>query len=168
MFNFNTTKRHSDTDMFNPNTDTANGGADNIAANPNTGASSAKSGANLGASEAEINSRINELEAQRREFMRKNPNFDMKSELKNPKFAEYIFKNSLSLEEAYTLVHLDELMKSAAMNALNRASARRDRIYENGTGKNSPAVVKKNPKDMSDKEIDSIIERVRGGEKISF
>ena len=51
---------------------------------------------------------------------------------------------------------------------MNRAAMRRDRIQENGTGKNSPASVKKNPKDMSDKEIDEIIERVRNGEKISF
>lgn len=115
-----------------------------------------------------IKARVEEIETQRRDFMSKKPDFDMRAELENPKFADYMWKNGLSVEDAYFLAHKDEIMEEAATDALAKASARRDRIVENGAGKNSPASARKNPKDMSDKEIDSIIERVRNGEKISF
>ncbi len=116
----------------------------------------------------ETNAKVAELESQSREFQKKNPQFDMKKEFENMDFANYILKNGLSVEDAYFLTHRDEILKGVATQATDRLNARRDRIAENGAGKNSPASVKKNPKDMSDKEIDSIIERVQNGEKISF
>ena len=88
--------------------------------------------------------------------------------MQNPEFAKYVLAMGLSIEDAFYLVHKDEIIQEEIQAALNRLAARRERISENGAGKNSPAVVKKNPKDMSDKEIDAIIERVRNGEKISF
>lgn len=115
-----------------------------------------------------VNSRINELEAQRREFMAKKPDFDMKLEMQNPQFAAYVMKNRLSVEDAYFLVHRDEVIGDAVKEMMDRITQRRGRIVENGAGKNSPASVKKNPGDMSDKEIDAIIERVQNGEKVSF
>ena len=118
--------------------------------------------------DAYMNARIEEIEAQRIEFMRKNPEFDMQLEMENPKFAEYVLLMGLSVEDAYFLVHRDEIIDDAVNSALERIASRRSRIVENGAGKNSPAAVKKNPKDLSDSEIDDIIERVRSGEKVSF
>ena len=35
----------------------------------------------------------------------------MKRELQNPKFVEYVFKNGISVEDAYILVHLMSYQK---------------------------------------------------------
>ena len=160
MFNFNTTKKQNE-----PNLNTAAVGAQKREAAP-ANTMPGREGGQM--QNGYINSQIEQIEAQRREFMKKNPDFDMKSEMQNPQFVEYVWKNKLSVEDAYFLVHREELIEKAVAEALRRIEARRGRISENGAGKNSPAVVKKNPKEMSDKEIDSIIERVRNGEKISF
>lgn len=164
MFNFNTQKKQSAPTMNSAtpkaypqqaDTDTTNIMS---AAEPSTNP----------AQEEYINNRIEEIEAQRREFAQKKPDFNMQAELQNSDFVKYLMRNELSVEDAYFLTHRDEIIDAAVKDALARISARRNRITENGAGKNSPAVVKKNPKDMSDKEIDLIIERVNNGEKISF
>ncbi len=157
MFNFNTQKKQTA-----PNMNAQVQGGNNPTAMP-----ASESGV-AATQEDYVNNRVAEIEAQRREFMAKKPDFDMQAELQNPDFAKYLMKNGLSVEDAYFLAHRDEIIETAVKNAFSRFSARQNRITENGAGKNSPAVVKKNPKDMSDKEIDSIIERVNNGEKISF
>lgn len=148
MFNFNTQKERPESDAKPVN--------NNKASNTDSD------------KEAFINAKIDEIEAQRIEFMKKEPSFDMKAEMENPDFVNYVWKNGLSIEDAYFLVHRDEIIEKGVNSAMERIAAKRNRISENGAGKNSPASVRKNPKDMSDKEIDSIIERVRNGEKISF
>ena len=157
MFNFNTQKKQTA-----PNMNAQVQGGNNPTAMP-----ASESGV-AATQEDYVNNRVAEIEAQRREFMAKKPDFDMQAELQNPDFAKYLMKNGLSVEDAYFLAHRDEIIETAVKNAFSRFSARQNRITENGIGKNSAAVVKKNPKDMSDKEIDSIIERVNNGEKISF
>lgn len=112
--------------------------------------------------------RVAEIEEQRKAFLQKKPDFDMKAELNNEEFVNYIWRNSLSVEDAYLLVHRDEIIEKAAQETANRMLERRNRISENGAGKATPASIKPNPKDMSDKEIAEIIEKVRNGEKISF
>ncbi len=121
-----------------------------------------------GAENPYLNQRTREIEAQRIAFQQKNPDFDMKAELQNPAFVRYVFQNNLSVEEAFFLVHREEILETAKAEALEEFSARRSRIPENGATKNRPAIAKKNPKDLSDKEIDAIIERAKNGEKISF
>lgn len=170
MFNFNTNKRGAE-----PNINTAmraNGSGNAMsrggqAASMNTAPQQMQDGMN-DEQRAFIRARAEELEDQRREFMKKRPDFDLEAEMQNPEFAKYVLAMGLSIEDAYYLVHKDEIIREEIQTALNRLAVRRERIAENGAGKNSPAVVKKNPKDMSDKEIDAIIERVRNGEKISF
>lgn len=116
-----------------------------------------------------LNTRADEIERQNIEFMRKCPTFDMKTEIQNPDFVKYIWGHGLSVEEAYFLVHREDIIDEEVRRATDKMLARRGRISENGAAKSSPAaVVKKNPKDMSDKEIDKIIERVKNGEKVSF
>ena len=108
------------------------------------------------------------LRQQAEEFSRKNPEFQLEKEIENPQFCKYILENKLTIEEAYTLTHREELMGKAKAAALEDFRAKRDRISENGTGRTAGAAVKMNPKDMDDKDIAAIIERVRRGEKISF
>ena len=115
-----------------------------------------------------IDARIAEIEAQRQAFARKNPDFDMKSEMEHPAFVNYVWGNNLSVEDAYFLVHRQELLEQARTEGMEVLLARKARVPENGTAKNRPAIAKKNPKDLSDKEVDAIIERARNGEKITF
>ena len=172
MFNFNTNKRNAEPSM---NTAMHTNGSGNMpsrqggqAANINTVPQNGMQNGMNTEQQAFIRARAEELENQRRDFMRKRPDFDLETEMQNPEFAKYVLAMGLSIEDAFYLVHKDEIIQEEIQTALNRLAARRERISENGAGKNSPAVVKKNPKDMSDKEIDAIIERVRNGEKISF
>ncbi len=115
-----------------------------------------------------IESKIQEIEAQRRAFMSKNPDFDMRAEMQNPDFVNYVWGMGLTVEDAYFLVHKEEILEQARKEAAEMLLERRNRIRENGADKNRPAIAKKNPKDLSDKEIDSIIERAKNGEKITF
>ncbi len=115
-----------------------------------------------------VEQRIDEIERQRIAFAKLNPDFDMRAEMENPQFVNYIWGNGLSVEDAFFLVHRDELLEEAANEAVAELQNRQNRISENGAAKIRPAMAKKNPKDLSDKEIDAIIERVRNGEKISF
>ena len=159
MFNFTTTKKQNE-----PTLNTAILGGNNSAGTKAGGTTPAGNDER----EAYINARVNEIEAQRVAFLKKNPDFDLKAEMENPEFKNYILQNGLTIEDAYFLAHRDEIIEGAAKEALKRMTERQNRISENGAGKNSPAVVKKNPKEMSDKEIDDIIERVQNGERISF
>ena len=111
---------------------------------------------------------IDEIEKQRLAFSRKNPDFDMKKEMENPDFVRYVWEKGLTIEEAYFLVHREELLEQSARESEQAMAERSKRMVENGAGKNHPAIAKKNPKDLSDKEVDDIIERVRRGEKVSF
>lgn len=172
MFNFNTNKRNAEPNM---NTAMRTSGSGNMqsrgggrTADMNAVPQEQMQNGMNDEQRAFIKARAEELENQRRDFMRKRPDFDLEAEMQNPDFAKYVLAMGLSIEDAFYLVHRDEIIQEEIQTALNRLAVRRDRISENGAGKNSPAVVKKNPKDMSDKEIDAIIERVRNGEKISF
>ena len=110
--------------------------------------------------EAYINKRAAEIDSQVREFSRKNPDFDIRRELRNPKFCNYLWGNGLSVEDAYYLAHRGEEQPKHEPEK---------RIAENGTSRpGGSGMVKKNPEDMSDEEVDDIIRRVRKGEKISF
>ncbi len=115
-----------------------------------------------------VEQRVNEIEKQRLAFEKKNPEFDMKAEMQNPDFVNYVWGKGLTVEEAYVLVHREELLKNSRFAAEEEMTSRKERILENGAGKNRPAIAGKNPKDLSDKEVDAIIERVRNGEKITF
>lgn len=115
-----------------------------------------------------MEARIDEIEKQRLEFSRKNPDFDMKKEMENPDFIKYVWVKGLTVEEAYFLVHREEILEQSNQASEKAMAERKARMIENGAGKNHPAIAKKNPKDLSDKEVDDIIERVRRGEKVSF
>ena len=117
-----------------------------------------------------INKRTSEIDAQVKEFSEKNPNFDMRREMQNPKFCNYVWGKGLSIEDAYYLCHREEQNygDSQYRSRGEKPSAER-RITENGTGKaGSGAMVKKNPEELTDDELDEIVKRVRNGEKITL
>ena len=115
-----------------------------------------------------VEQRLADIEAQRLAFIRKNPDFDMKTEMNNPAFINYLCGNGLTVEDAYFLVHREEMLEAARQEGAKTVLSRKERVLENGTAKSRPAITKKNPKDLSDKEVDAIIERAKKGETITF
>lgn len=115
-----------------------------------------------------IAARMSEIEAQRQSLIQKNPDFDMKAEMQNQDFVNYVWGSNLSVEDAYYLVHREELLEQARLNGMQMALNRSNRVPENGTSKSRPAIAKKSPKDLSDKEVDAIIARVKNGETVTF
>ena len=73
------------------------------------------------------------------------PDFDLARELKNPEFEKRV-KAGMDMEEAYKLIHYDELITGAIKTAKSKAAeevvsnitARGKRPRENGTGKGVP------------------------------
>ncbi len=106
------------------------------------------------------------IEEERKVFSQKNPDFDMKAELQNPQFVEYVWGKGLSVEDAYLLCHKEELLEHKTQETI--PEKKQERVMENGAEKSRPAIARKNPKDLSDKEIDAIIDRVKKGETITF
>lgn len=115
-----------------------------------------------------VAARLSEIETQRQAMLQKNPDFDMKAEMQNQNFINYVWGSNLSVEDAYYLVHREELLEQARLDGMQMALKRSNRVPENGTLKSRPAIAKKSPKDLSDKEVDAIIARAKNGETITF
>jgi hypothetical protein len=101
--------------------------------------------------------------------------FDLSSELKNTAFVDKLQKGN-SVEEAYYLVHRDEILRKTAETVakttkeqtVQTIQAKGQRIQENGAHQ-SPGVIRKaNVKELSEKDLAEIARRVNNGEKIKF
>ena len=103
------------------------------------------------------------------------PNFDLATELENEEFRNDLINSGKSIREAYERAHVQELLSGAVQTSVqktreavvNNIRARGMRPPENGSRMGSVSV-KKNVKDLTDKDIDRIIARARQGETISF
>ena len=103
------------------------------------------------------------------------PNFDLALESQNPEFIDYLTKG-VPLDKAFMLTHLDEFMNgnnnavaSEAKNSVVSQIRMRNERPAEASVKNSRAVIRKsNVNELTNEDIDAIIERVRRGEKISF
>lgn len=119
-----------------------------------------------------IAKRTAEIDKQAAEFSKKNPDFNMEKEIMNSDFCTYLWGHGLSVEDSYYLVHRNDDNKNTDKDQyksrLNLDSIK-NRVQENGTGRSGGSgMIKKNPKDLTDDEIDDIVRRVKEGEKISF
>jgi len=103
------------------------------------------------------------------------PNFDLEAESENQDFTDLLAKG-VKLQQAYELIHMQELMDGTARmvantvsrNTIDNVRARGVRPAENGITEQPGTVRKSNVNDLTDKDLDNIIERVNRGEKISF
>jgi len=104
------------------------------------------------------------------------PSFDLKTELKNQRFAELINVPGLSLRDAYELIHRDEIMTAgmqyaqqvAEQKLVNNIRANGARPVENGNSAQSASLVKSDVSQLSNADMDEINRRVARGEKITF
>ncbi|MBQ3080034.1 MAG: hypothetical protein IJC48_08585 [Clostridia bacterium] len=111
-----------------------------------------------------------------RDIQDRNPAFDMKSEMKNPRFFS-LLRSGVSVRDAYDVIHKDEMLKNAVKYAaektmertLNDIRARGMRPEENGVGgKNAGLIAPTSVSSMTKKEREEIERRCARGEKVYF
>lgn len=103
------------------------------------------------------------------------PSFDLRNELQNGQFRD-LLKAGISVQQAYELVHMDEIRDATARSAAKTASEqmaaniknRASRPSENGTSSQSAVVVKSDVSKLTRAERAEIARRAQRGEKISF
>ena len=118
---------------------------------------------------------IMKLEQQGEAMKKVFPNFDLRTELKNPAFARMTSPNvGISVEDAYYAVHRNEIQTAAMQvtaqktaqkisNAIQAGSRRPD---ENGTSGQAPSVTTFDYRSMSPEQRKALKDRIRSGEKI--
>ena len=103
------------------------------------------------------------------------PNFDLRTELKNPAFARMTSPNvGISVEDAYYAVHHNEIQRAAmqvtaqtvAKKISNDIQAGSRRPNENGTSGQAPSVTTFDYRSMSPEQRRALKDRIYSGEKI--
>ncbi len=103
------------------------------------------------------------------------PNFDFKTELKNPLFTS-LLKSGMPLRKAYTAVHSDELLKNAvegtakkvAEQTLKSIRVQGSRVAENALHNGAGIIRKTDVSSLSGQDIRNILKQVENGSKIRF
>lgn len=101
--------------------------------------------------------------------------FDLKKEMQNPEFANYL-KAGIPMQKAYEAIHMDELLTHAMHTAASAARndvtadimARGRRPGENGLNSQSAADVRTEVNNLSSTQIRDFMTRAERGEKIKF
>lgn len=118
---------------------------------------------------------IMKLEQQGQEMKKVFPNFDLRTELKNPVFARMTSPNvGISVQDAYYAVHRNEIQTAAmqvtaqqtAKKISNAIQAGSRRPNENGTSGQAPSVTTFDYRSMSPEQRKALKDRIRSGEKI--
>lgn len=103
------------------------------------------------------------------------PDFDIKSELRNPEFAKML-KNGIAMQTAYEVIHMNELLTGAArvaaqkaeQNTVAKLKSKAARPSENGTSSSSSAVIKNDVSKLTKADRMEIARRAARGEIIKF
>jgi len=103
------------------------------------------------------------------------PTFDFKTEAEDPNFRG-LLKSGLGVQQAYELMHMDEIKANAARVAAQTTGAqmaakiqtKAARPKENGTSSQSAVIVKSDVHSLSKADRAEAIRRAQRGEKISF
>ena len=118
---------------------------------------------------------IMKLEQQSEAMKKVFPNFDLRTELKNPAFARMTSPNvGISVEDAYYAVHRNEIQTAAmqvtaqktAQKISNAIASGSRRPNENGTSGQAPSVTTFDYRSMSPEQRKALKDRIRSGEKI--
>ena len=104
------------------------------------------------------------------------PQFDLKSEMQNPKFIDLLRVPGVDVRTAYELTHKDDIIagamqftaKTVEKKIADKIAANGARPTENGLNSQSASLTKSNVSQLSKADILDIQRRVARGEKISF
>ena len=103
------------------------------------------------------------------------PSFDLRNELANPQFRS-LLKANIPMQQAYELVHMDEIKAATARTAAQSAGQqmvakiqqRASRPQENGTSSSSAVITKSDVHSLSRKERAEVARRAQRGDVIEF
>ena len=118
---------------------------------------------------------ILKIQQQGEEMKKVFPNFDLRKELQDPRFARMTAPNvGMSVEDAYYAIHRKEIQAAAmqvtaqktAQKISNDIQAGRRRPSENGTSGQAPSVTTFDYRSMSPEQRKSLKDRIRSGEKV--
>lgn len=130
----------------------------------------------LGAQRAEMirqqrEEKYAEWDAQVPEVQAIYPNFDMQEEIYNDRFM-HLLTQGWNVKQAYEATHVEDIVKAKAAAAAKDTAARikngQNRPIENGAGNMTPGVQSVNPANLSEHEMEALVERIKRGERISF
>lgn len=104
------------------------------------------------------------------------PSFDLKTEMKNPKFMDLLKVPTIDVKTAYEAVHMNEIMpavmkftaKTVEQKLANKIAANGARPTENGISSQSASVTKSDVSKLTKADLHEVQRRVARGEKISF
>lgn len=104
------------------------------------------------------------------------PQFDLKSEMQNPKFIDLLRVPGVDVRTAYELTHKDEIIagamqftaKTVEKKIADKIAANGARPIENGLNSQSASLTKSDVSQLSKADILDVQRRVARGEKISF
>lgn len=125
--------------------------------------------------EQKFQNHIMKLEQEGEALKKVFPNFDLRTELRNPTFARMTSPNiGLSVEDAYYAIHRKEIQTAAmqvtaqktAQKISNSIQAGSRRPNENGTSGQAPSVTTFDYRRASREQRDALKKRIRSGEKI--
>lgn len=126
--------------------------------------------------EQKLMEHLGKMNAQAVELQKKYPNFDLRKELDNPTFRRLTAPDLMfSLEDAYELVHRDEIKESIRQAALkasvqqvsNAVQSNRSRPNEGGVPKSSNASIQTfDYRNATREQREALKARIRSGEKI--
>ncbi|MBQ8528465.1 MAG: hypothetical protein IJ459_01880 [Clostridia bacterium] len=109
--------------------------------------------------------------AEAKETVKLYPDFDIKTELRNPEFMKYLQRDKMSVTQAYRHAHLDEIMaketaaieRQAEQNAAKAVQKNQARIREGASaarkGQSTPKIDVRNMTDADYARIEDMLER---------
>lgn len=103
------------------------------------------------------------------------PSLDLRTEVQNPDFLR-LLRAGIDVKTAFAAIHQDEIIpaamqytaKAVEKQVTDTIAAMGARPAENGLGASGAAVVKSDVSKLTDADMDEIIRRVAGGERIVF
>ena len=125
--------------------------------------------------EKATNAMIKQWEAQAEEAKKLYPGLDLREELQNQEFAGYL-ANGWTVEKAYKVVHMDDILASGmqyatqqgAQKVARSVAAGAKRPSEGGNGAGVASLHKTDVSSLTAKDLKEIQRRVQHGERISF
>ena len=115
--------------------------------------------------------------AEAKETVKLYPDFDIKSELRNPEFMKYLQRDRMSVTQAYRHAHLDEIMakeaaaieRQAEQNAAKAVQKNQARIREGASAaRRSQSAPKIDVRNMTDADYSRIEEMLERGEPVTL
>ena len=126
--------------------------------------------------QAERQEALRDLSNQAKALAGKFPGFNLEQELQDPEFQKDVFERGLSVEKAYTIRHLEEILSGGMQYAVQRTAEAASRTVqagarrptENGAGGAVAAETAIDPAKMTPEQRKDIKARVYRGEKVTF